>query len=229
MKEATHILIVLFKNRIKAHEVPLFRGAVIHAMQANADVLFHNHIEDSYRYAYPLIQYKRIHGQAALVCIQAGTGAVGSFFERAPFNFTLAGRNVAMEIQGVKARKIVVQPWDSEFSYNLKQWLALNAENYQKYLALETLPQQIALLEKVLVGNLLSFSKGVGIDVQRVITCCIRFVSTPYPVPYKGVKLMAFDVQFTSNFSIPDYVGLGKNASMGCGVVVRKKEKNHGQ
>ena len=39
-------------------EMPLFRGAVIRAMGAMADVLFHNHTDsDRLRYAYPLIQY----------------------------------------------------------------------------------------------------------------------------------------------------------------------------
>lgn len=44
-------------------------------------------------------------------------------------------------------------------------------------------------------------------------------MSAPYQVTNKGVKLMAFDAEFKTNMSLPDYVGIGKNASIGFGVV----------
>lgn len=37
---------------------------------------------------------------------------------------------------------------------------------------------------------------------------------------------MAFDVEFKANLSIPDYVGIGKNASIGCGVITRVIDKD---
>ncbi|MDR1783619.1 MAG: hypothetical protein LBR13_05100, partial [Dysgonamonadaceae bacterium] len=53
------ILTVRFNNEITQHEIQKFRGAVV-AMLQNNNVLFHNHTDDGFRYAYPLIQYKRI-------------------------------------------------------------------------------------------------------------------------------------------------------------------------
>ena len=73
MKNTVDLLTICFKNEILASEIPLFRGAVIHAIQDKADVLFHNHVGQSFRYAYPLIQYKRIRKKAAIVCLKQGT------------------------------------------------------------------------------------------------------------------------------------------------------------
>jgi hypothetical protein len=41
--------------------------------------------------------------------------------------------------------------------------------------------------------------------------------------------MQAFDVEFKTNVSLPDYIGLGKGASTGFGVVVKKREKKDNQ
>lgn len=40
---------------------------------------------------------------------------------------------------------------------------------------------------------------------------------------------MAFDIEFKTNFSLPDYLGIGKNASIGYGVVthVQSEKKDN--
>lgn len=62
------ILVVTFANDLPAHDLSLFRGAVISTV-GQEHVLFHNHQGDKLRYSYPLVQYKRIGGKAALVCL----------------------------------------------------------------------------------------------------------------------------------------------------------------
>ena len=71
-------LILKFENEIERYEISFFRGAVIAAVGKEEDVLFHNHEGDNYRYSYPLIQYKRIHGCAAIVCVNEGTETIWS-------------------------------------------------------------------------------------------------------------------------------------------------------
>lgn len=53
-------LILQFTNELTQNDIPKFRGAVIASLKEK-NILYHNHIEDNFRYAYPLIQYKRIH------------------------------------------------------------------------------------------------------------------------------------------------------------------------
>ena len=73
-------LVIRFRNEIALDEIPLFRGAVIKTID-RPDILFHNHIgENGFRYSYPLIQYHRIGGRAAIVCIGDGVDAIGEFF-----------------------------------------------------------------------------------------------------------------------------------------------------
>ena len=69
MEGNVNTLLIRFQNEIANNEVAMFRGAIINAVD-NSDVLFHNHTDgDGFRYAYPLIQYKRINRKAAITCI----------------------------------------------------------------------------------------------------------------------------------------------------------------
>lgn len=89
----------------------------------------------------------------------------------------------------------------------------------------KTLLEKIELLESILKGNLLAFYKGLGIFVSEELRAEITFLSDPFIVKNKGVKIMAFDIEFVSNLSLPNFVGIGKNASIGYGIVTRIKEE----
>lgn len=91
------ILIIQFKNHLTHDEVKYFRSAVIHGL-AQKDVLFHNHEEEGLRYAYPLIQYKRIRNCAAIVCINEGTEVIGNFFSTYRPDFMIGKHPVNMKI-----------------------------------------------------------------------------------------------------------------------------------
>ena len=64
-------LTIQFDTPLRRSEIPLFRGAIIAAIPSS-NILFHNHDGTSLRYSYPLIQYKRIGGRAAITCIGKG-------------------------------------------------------------------------------------------------------------------------------------------------------------
>ncbi len=210
-------LIVKFDGTILDREIPQFRGAVIAA--AGGNLLFHNHQGDGYRYSYPLIQYKKIGRNPAIVCIGAGVESIGKLFENGNFTFDIGGNVREMEIVSVKANKTNVQLWNSTFNYSLRHWLALNPENYKIYNSLTLMTDKITLLEKILKGNILSFLKGMDIFIDGELECSISNLSSPYVLRYKGVGLTAFNVDFVCNLSIPHLIGLGKNAALGFGVL----------
>ena len=80
MKKYIRTLTIYYDTDITSQEIPLFRGAILNVMGEKANLLFHNHIGDnSFRYAYPLIQYKRIDGKATVVCIDKGVDTIGQF------------------------------------------------------------------------------------------------------------------------------------------------------
>jgi len=221
--DKVRILLIRFKNTIEKKEITLLRGAIINSLGENGDVLFHNHEGTTFRYAYPLVQYKRINQKAALVCVNEGADAVGTLFANTNFNLRLGDREVPFEVESINADQYSVQIWSTEFNYTLRKWLPLNQENYDQYSHLEGLADRCLFLEKILIGNILSFAKGVGIFLEDVVKCKILEVSEPTTQLYKGVKMLSFDVCFKTNVSIPDYVGLGKGASVNQGTVKRLK------
>lgn len=222
------VLTLLFNTEIAAWEVGLFRGAVLNCIGQDVDVLFHNHTDgDGFRYSYPLIQYKRLNGKAAIVCVQEGVDSIGQFLMAQTSTLTLADREVKLEMQSIKPQEILMQTWQSSFSYRLEHWLPLNAENYQRYRASESLTERTMLLESILRGNLLSMCKGLDIHLSEQLEVSLTRLSEPRLVRVKGIKAMSFDAEFRTNLSMPDGVGVGKNASLGYGTIhIRpKKEK----
>lgn len=219
--------IIKFCNEIRFCDIPYFRSGILQAMEYDANLLFHNHIsETEFRYSYPLIQYKRINKKAAIVCLGDGASVIGEFFVKQNLKVPIKGQIVELNIDSLKPRNYNVQIWDTMFVYRIRKWLPLNSENYERYQELEGVVERTSFLEKILIGNILSMAKGLDINIKEEIKCKILSIEPPRLMLAKGVKLMAFDVEFKTNFSIPEYVGLGKHASLGFGTVTKKRYKN---
>ncbi len=105
------------------------------------------------------------------------------------------------------------------FHLSLASLVTFNEDNYRIYQRLEGLAERYDFLEKKLIGNILSFAKGLGIYFDTRLTCKILEVENPYWITYKGVRMMAFNVRFKTNVSLPDNIGLGKGVSLGNGTI----------
>lgn len=218
-------LVIRFKNEITLDEIHLFRGAVIKTIDSS-NILFHNHIGDNgFRYSYPLIQYHRLGGRAAIVCIGDGVDAIGEFFSSFRSEIIIGSRKEELVIDNVNAMQSKVMIWDTMFSYNIRKWLPLNGANYANFKNLDSMADKSALLEKVFIGNVLSFAKGTGIHINNKILCSISWANELKPVDFKNVRLLAFDVSLKTNISLPSYIGMGKGASLGFGTITRIQEK----
>lgn len=212
------ILTLKFRNQLRPDEIKWFRGAVIHASDKD-NVLFHNHTEENYRYAYPLIQYKLIHRCAAILCVEEGVEAIGHFFSGYTDRVRIGERELRLEIDYLRPAVFSLETTECPVRYRLRRWLPLNRENYQTYRTLERGDQRIHFLQKILVGNILSCLKGLNIYSDEKITCRIQKITRMYTIPNKDINLLAFDLIFTANLSLPPYIGLGKNASINCGIL----------
>lgn len=215
----TRILIVRYGSIISQSEIPYFRGAVIASMQGTANELYHNHSIDSVVYRYPKIQYKRINKRAAIVGIDEGADAIGQFLSYNVNRLSIGNREEQFIVNGVKAEQYIVKEWDSSFEYHLRKWLPLNTENYKNYITIDSLSERIAFLERILIGNILSFAKGIDVTLAPNIICKITSMDAPKLQKYKGVKMMMFDVIFKTNVLIPNYIGIGKGVSLGFGMI----------
>lgn len=210
-----------FSTPISFNEIPYLRGAII-KITKNQEILFHNHDKDNtFRYDYPLIQYKRINGNAAIIFIERGTDKIIDFINNNKDSADIGNRKTKLEIEKVDANDTLVQIWESEFTYSIRKYLPLNKINYEKYIKTDDIIEKYKILENVLIGNILSFAKGMGIYFNNKIKVTILQVDEPKVYRFKNIKMMGFDIRFKSNVSLPDYIGLGKGVSIGFGMIKR--------
>ena len=223
MEKNIRTLTVLYNTEISNKEISLFRGAVLKSLGDKANVLYHNHTgEETFRYSYPLIQYKRINGKAAITCVEEGADIIGQFLTETSEPLTLGNREATFEVEKVLPEKVDVCISEMPIVYNLCHWLPLNAKNYSQYKDADSLVEKIHILERVLVGNILSFLKGVDIRLDDKLEIHITDILNQKLITYKKIKLMSFDIAFKANILLPSYIGIGKNASIGNGILIRQ-------
>lgn len=214
-------IIIQFHNEIEPRAIPFFRGAVIASME-DKSILFHNHDDDKLRYSYPLIQYKLIHRKAAVMGVGKGIEVISQLLSAHDFNYQIGSEKVEMRIEAVNVfDNEITLSLNSEYHYRLHSWLPLNSANYKQYQESESMVERIHILERVLVGNILSLLKGVGIHIDEQMALHITDITRQQPYLYKKVRMMAFDIEFKTNIQLPQYIGIGKNVSIGYGILTK--------
>lgn len=224
------LLTIAFDTEIKAYETVAFRGAVIDKVGVEHE-WFHNHNNDPnsdqrYHYRYPLVQYKRKRKQPMLVFIDQGVEEAQHFFMQQNWDMMIGENFHKMSISNMHVKTYQVGVYPETFRYVLRQWQALNDKNYAQYLQLESEEQQIALLKKILANHLISFAKGIQCQLQSRFELHHFRILKERHIKYGGVKVQTFDIAFSTNVLIPPYVGIGKGASRGFGVVTKYQKKN---
>ena len=214
----TEVLVIYFENEITPQEIPLFRGAIINSIDSDS-LLFHNHTELGVRYGYPLIQYKSIAGRAVIVCIEKGVDDVQALFTRSNLNLRLGKRTIDCHIAGISPRQIDVGISHAPHNYRIDRWCCLNETNFKTFTLLTGIAERAEMLERILVGNILSFAKGLGMTVTEEIKVKITKLDDLYYLRAKGVPMACVDIEFSSNFVLPELIGLGKHSSINFGVV----------
>lgn len=212
--------ILRFSTEISLREIPMLRGAIIKATDGE-NILFHNHDGEKFRYSYPLVQYKRIGGKAAIVFVGEGVDAIADYFKNQVLDVELGNRKTTLELEHADANTTTIGLWNDTFRYTIRKYLPLNNHNYEAYEKAEGVAERCAILERSLTGNILSFAKGIGLHIDGQIDVKITNMSDSTIYIYKGVKMMGFDLEFKSNISLPDYIGLGKGTSLGFGMIKR--------
>ena len=208
---------IRFENSIGPSELAAFRGAVS-AKAGLEHTLFHNHETDGrLRYRYPLIQYQRLGENPALVCLNEGVEAAQYFLTQPDWELNLNGHLLCLQVGQIQLREHRLQVSEHPYTYHLHQWLALNQENYRRYMQQPGLTARLQLLERILTGNLLSMATGLGWHVEAPLVVELLDLRPPRPVQTYGHGTLAFDATFRANVLLPDGMGLGKHASLGHG------------
>lgn len=213
------LAMVAFENILSPDELPRFRGAVIR--HADMHPLFHNHVDSGYAYRYPLIQYKYFDGHPAILGIEEGASVLKELFYAGQcMKCRIGRRDVLLKVASRGEWQEEAGLSDGLYSYAIEDWLPLNARNFHEYQEAEGMIDRISLLQRVLVGNILSFAKGMGLFFTREVKCLIQQISTDNTLSYKGIDLLGFSVSFKTNVRLPQWVGLGKSASQNHGTII---------
>ena len=222
MTGKVRVMTAVYKNiKLSAREARKVRG--FFADLDKEDSHLHNHtVEGVDIYRYPKIQYKVLGGKPVIVAIEEGIRSIHSHLmeERELQIGDKAYSDVTLDI------KLLEFPvGDShqirEYQF-LTPWLALNQENIIRYYKADE-EEQRELLNKILIGNILSLCKGLGVTVEKQLQ--VSHQLRRRSVLYKGKKMEAFRGSFQVNACIPELCGLGKGTSRGFGVVKLKKER----
>lgn len=212
-------LYIQFNENISEKEVPLMRGAFIDRYGDNE--LFHNHVDNGLRYIYPLIQYKRIGGRAAVLGLNEGAQSLVELAADGNLSCYLGRRRMNMRVQLTKIDTFALQMTDAPVEYTLTNWLPLNQRNYRAFKEKQTERERMSMLTDILKANILSFAKGMRVFLEQRIECEILDIGAWHSAQYKDVELESYDLRMACNVSMPDYIGLGKAVSKNFGVIKR--------
>jgi len=181
--------------------------------------ILHHHIKEGfYLYTYPRVQYKILEGVAIILGIEEG----GEVVKR--ISNEIRRLNLGKNTYEVFSIKMTEKFSDFGFSKEevkyrfVTPWLALNQSNYKHFKETRSWKVKKELLNGILIGNILSMSKGFDYVVRGRLHA--RSLLDIESVDYKGVLHIGFTGDFTVNFVIPEYLGLGSGVSQGFGTIV---------
>lgn len=179
--------------------------------------LLHNHLENgSFRYKYPLVQYKIIDRNPMILGLNDGADVLNEIFMGIKV-LVINGKEYNFDLKYLENSffDIYTSPHLVRYRF-LTPWMALNQHNINLYNQSD-FKTQTHMLNSILIGNLLSMMKGIGQHIDTQIYVDVQHREDI--AHFKNQPMRVFWGTFTSNLRLPDFVGLGKAVSRGFGTI----------
>ena len=224
MTKNIRVMIATYKN-IKISQTDARKVRGFFADLDKQDSNLHNHLSDGTEiYRYPKIQYKVLNGKPTIVAIEEGIRSIHRHLMEE--KILQIGNKIYSEVElDIKLSELPVgdSKYVREYQFETP-WLALNQANAVRYFEADEEERKV-ILGKILIGNVLSICKGLGVTVEGQLKVSHQLKNIP--VYYKGKKMEAFTGKFQINCCIPELCGIGKGTSRGFGTVKldRKQEE----
>lgn len=181
--------------------------------------LLHNHYDNGeLRYQYPLVQYKVLNKTPTLVAIEEGAKLLTSLFLEID-SIQVDGRTHTIHSKQIENTKVSVGYTDAlqEYQFNTF-WMGLNQANHKKYLQCNASEKE-ELLNKILIGNILSLYKNLDIILSPDQKLIVKHRLSKAVTKFKNRDMTVFSGKFITNALLPDDIGLGKSVSRGFGSI----------
>ena len=225
MKENSKIVTVKIiqvqfpNNPMNRFDIPKFRGYI--ANRYPKYYLIHNHLENGkLRYGYPLIQFKTIRKIPTIIGIGESIDILKDVFLDVE-EIDIDGKRESVWEKSIKVRQEEFGQSKEFFNYKfVSPWMALKEENYETYKVMNAVEKQL-FLRHLLRENFKTVSKGFQYRIPDIDSVKVEGYFKPRTMNFKNVKMLCFKGEFTVNFLIPDYLGIGKQVARGYGMVKR--------
>jgi hypothetical protein len=190
------------------------RGAISQVMTRPE---FHNHLGTKLSYTEPLIRYEASSGRLNAVGICNGAMLLKELPRLQ--SLRLGQTDVDVHRQTVTPSRVEVGVVETRLRYRFaSECLLLNQENHDRWRRMHQ-SEKSELIRRIVIGNILSFAKGIGMSVTARLEAECELVPVGFRTLKPGVRLLGFTGTFSVNFSLPPMWGLGKSTSRGFGTV----------
>lgn len=190
-------------------EVIGLRGYILN--QFNEKIEYHNHISKyNFNYKSPLIQYKIINGQLAIVVFDKMIEAVKRDLESLN-KINIFGEEYPFKlISKIETLEIGIVDSLQRYAFELP-WMAINQNNMELY------KEGNFNLNNQLRNNMIEIFKALDIFAEKQVM--VNGVFEKNIKNYKENDFVVYEGSFVTNVNLPDYIGLGKRKSIGYGTI----------
>jgi len=209
-------LLTLYTDRPFSESSSDLRRAITASFRDIA--VLHNHNGTGFDYRSPRVRYLVIERIPHLISFDDGLEIVEQIYhEQASLR---CGRKV-YHVTGTEQQDIYADAGicgDLYHYQSLTPWLALNGENYDRYMRTHGAVERHAMLERIMTANMLVLAKIVELDVQEKIM--VKLLQCDEVRVRAGqTSMLGLHAEFVTNFRIPEFVGVGKMVSKGFGLM----------
>ena len=218
-----YLLVSWTDVNLEPRDIPKLRGFFV--SQFPNDHIFHNHLPNpGYNYNAPQIQYRIIDKHPALLAINEGINIIKKVFLEVD-KLDINGKTLVSNEREIALKEDDFGLTENYYTYFFSSpWMALNQENYKDYNKMNTF-QRNQKLKTILKNNLKTLSKAFNYWIPEVEKLNVDGWFKPLEVNFHNQPMQCFTGDFTTNFLIPEFLGIGKQSARGFGVVRKRKEE----
>jgi len=226
-----------FNLEITPSDISLFREAVLRCIPDDAErTVFSNETVDEKGKKknitrYPLVQFRVRDGYAAIWAMQDAVALAGKFAQEYKKHFAWRHKPYALKLMENTSQEsnypvrmfnpaLTLRPVVYHLYYYIPFTNAGKNKNYDWIKNNQNLPDtaKTKKIEQLMTNHLCSFIHYAdGFIPKQKIKLTILDKKLLEHVTFDGRKHMAYDIRYTVNLYLPDYIGLGNKCSHGFG------------
>lgn len=181
--------------------------------------VLHNHSGINFNYRSPRVRYIVLDAVPKLMSFNDGLEVVEEIYKVKP---ALQVGRAVYAVTGTELEDRVEEIGISDTTHrqytSLTPWLALNENNYPVFIKMGSAQDRSLLLARILVGNLLSLSKNLNMELKETISLRVNHFREIH-LKAGQIPMLALMVTFETNYELPFPVGIGKLVSKGFGIM----------